>query len=513
MALAPKVELRQGQSLVMTPALQQAIKLLQFTNVELAAFLEEELERNPLLERNESETGEAADTPYANDDDGGNGAEPTVPDSAELATGENGPGDDAPLDIDEAALYDDSPSEQFADPAYDGGAAQFGSSRGGNSDFDDGTYNAERAGVAGGVSLKDHLLSQIAVDIADPVDRLIGASLVDLLDEAGYLTGDLAAVAERVGCAVERVETTLARVQQFDPVGVFARSLAECLALQLKDRGRFDPAMEAFLANLELVARRDIEALTAACGVDADDIRDMLAEIRTLNPKPGLAFDTETAQPIVPDVLVRLRPDGSWYVELNSDTLPRVLVNRAYHARVAGAAQRRPGDKAFLTQQFHAANWLVKSLDQRARTILKVASEIVTQQDGFLRFGIEYLRPLNLKDIAQVIEMHESTVSRVTANKFVATPRGVYPLRYFFTSAIASSAGGESHSAEAVRHRIRDLIERESAIDILSDDQIVITLKTQGIDIARRTVAKYREAMHIPSSVIRRRLKKQSATA
>jgi RNA polymerase sigma-54 factor len=225
-----------------------------------------------------------------------------------------------------------------------------------------------------------------------------------------------------------------------------------------------------------------------------------------LNPKPGLMFGSTMVQPIVPDVFVRPAPDGTWQVELNSDTLPKVLINQRYYAQVSGTT-RNEKEKAYLADCLQTATWLVRALDQRAKTILKVSSEIVRQQDGFFAKGVQYLRPLNLKAVADAISMHESTVSRVTANKYMATSRGIFELKYFFTSAIAAADGGEAHSAEAVRHRIRQLIDGESTGNVLSDDTIVEKLHDAGIDIARRTVAKYREAMRIPSSVQRRREK------
>jgi RNA polymerase sigma-54 factor len=304
---------------------------------------------------------------------------------------------------------------------------------------------------------------------------------------------------------VARTEATLDKLQRFDPPGIFARNLAECLALQLKERDRYDPAMQALIAHLPLLAQRDAAALMRICGVDAEDLADMVAEIKALNPKPGLAFDPVTADPVVPDVFLRAQPDGSWLVELNSDTLPRVLINNRYYAEVSGAARNKK-EREYLSERYQSASWLVKALHQRATTILKVAREIVRQQEGFLRHGVQYLRPLVLRDIAQAIGMHESTVSRVTANKYIATPRGTFELKYFFTSAIAASNGGMALSAEAVRFRIKSLIDQESK-DVLSDDKIVEILLKEGVDIARRTVAKYREAMHIPSSVQRRREK------
>ncbi len=356
------------------------------------------------------------------------------------------------------------------------------------------------------MSLRQHLTSQLSLTLNDPVDRLIGVHLIDMVDEAGYLVDDLAPVAALLDCGVERVEAALAKLQQFDPAGIFARSLAECLALQLRDRDRLDPAMQTLLDNLDLVAKRDLGGLMAACGVDADDIADMMAEIRALNPKPALEFDQVAAEPITPDVLMRPQRGGGWIIELNSDTLPRVLVNNHYHTQIRRAARSRE-DKQYISECFQSANWLVKSLHQRATTILKVATEIVRQQDGFFAKGVQYLRPLVLRDIAEAIEMHESTVSRVTSNKYMATPRGIYELKYFFTPAISSSAGGEAHSSVSVRHRVKALIDAESPRQPLSDDKIVALLGKEGIGIARRTVAKYREAMRIPSSVQRRRAK------
>ena len=307
-----------------------------------------------------------------------------------------------------------------------------------------------------------------------------------------------------------QIEAVLGVLQNFDPPGVCARNLAECLTIQLKERDRFDPAMAALIAHLDLVARRDFSALRRLCGVDDADLADMIAEIRRLNPKPGLAFGSAVVQPIVPDVFVRAAQDGSWLVELNSDTLPKVLVNQSYHAKVSKTA-KNDQEKTYLADCLQTATWLIRALDQRAKTILKVSTEIVRQQDAFFAHGVQFLRPLNLKTVADAIGMHESTVSRVTANKYMATSRGIFELKYFFTSSIAASDGGEAHSAEAVRHRIKQLIDAEAAADVLSDDTIVERLREAGIDIARRTVAKYREAMRIPSSVQRRREKQALA--
>ncbi len=492
MALTPRLDLRQTQSLVMTPQLQQAIKLLQLSNMELSTFVEQELEHNPLLERDEGDRAVAAEEAAPVDMAGAAPEEPLV----DVLPGHT---EEAPLDLD----YDNTWNN---DSAADGGEELFGwGGRGGRLDFldDEGDFVQT---LARQVSLRDHLVAQLNMDVADPADRLIGLHLMEMLDEAGYLSGDLAEAAQALGCPLERLEGVLVRLQRLDPPGIFARNLAECLALQLRDKNRLDPAMQALLAHLDMLARRDLAGLLRVCGVDSEDLAEMIAEIRALDPKPALAFDHAVAQPITPDVLMRPMPGGGWLVELNSDTLPRVLVNSRYYAKVVSAARNKE-EKGYLAERFQSANWLVKSLHQRANTILKVATEIVRQQETFFTKGIQYLRPLVLRDIAEAIGMHESTVSRVTANKYMATPRGIYELKYFFTQAIAGSDGGEAHSAEAVRHRIKVLIDNEGPQDILSDDKIVEILKADGIDIARRTVAKYREAMHIPSSVQRRREK------
>jgi RNA polymerase sigma-54 factor len=341
---------------------------------------------------------------------------------------------------------------------------------------------------------------------------MVARELAEWLDEAGYLRADPAEIAGRLGVQPTDVEAVLATCQTFDPPGLFSRDLAECLSLQLRQRDRLDPAMRALIGNLDLLARRDFAALKRLCGVDEEDLIAMLAEIRALDPRPGLAFSGGTAQTIVADVEVRVAPGGGWTVELNADTLPRVLVNQTYFAHVAGRA-RDAQEKEFLSECLNSANWLTRSLDQRARTILKVATEIVRQQDGFLAHGVQHLRPLNLRMVADAIGMHESTVSRVTSGKYMLTPRGIFELRYFFTASIAAADGSDAHSSEAVRDRIRRMIDEEKPVDVLSDDAIVDMLRENGIDIARRTVAKYREGMNIPSSVQRRREKRALAMA
>jgi RNA polymerase sigma-54 factor len=333
---------------------------------------------------------------------------------------------------------------------------------------------------------------------------MIGGVLIDAVDDWGYMRADVREIADRIGAKEEHVLHVLEIMQGFEPVGVMARDIPECLRLQLKDRGRFDPAMEKLLTNLDLLAKSQIERLQIICGVDREDLTDMIAEVRALTPKPGAGFGSAPVQSVAPDVYVKQAPDGTWLVELNTDTMPRVLMNQRYYATVSKSAVR-DADKQFLSECAANASWLVKSLDQRARTILKVAREIVRQQDGFFAHGVAHLRPLNLKTVATAIEMHESTVSRVTSNKYLSCSRGLFELKYFFTASINAADGGEAHSAEAVRYQIKHLIDEETPEEILSDDRIVEILMERGIDIARRTVAKYRESLRIPSSVERKR--------
>ena len=501
MAVHQRLDMRQGQSLVMTPQLQQAIKLLQLSNMELAEFVAEEIERNPLLER-----GENADPAEFEGDAG----EPKKREELALddTSGMNEAREamDAPdADVFEAGTGSDTATTANAQsgPSATTDWSQAGSGRGVSDDFDFiGTLTREK-------NLHEHLHEQLGMSGLSQADRLIGARLVDETDDAGYCKVDLAEIAKILGADTANVAAVLEVCQGFDPTGVMARDLNECLALQLKERDRFDPVMQIFLDNLHLAAKHDIKALSEICGVDKDDVMDMLAELRELRPRPGSEFSSETTIAVAPDVYIRELPNGMFAVELNSETLPRVLMDKAYYAEV-NALPMRDQEKEFISECAANASWLIKSLDQRARTILKVSSEIVRQQDAFFAHGVAHLRPLNLKQVADAIEMHESTVSRVTSNKYMSTPRGLFELKYFFSAAIPSTGGGEAHSAEAVRYRIKQLVEDEGS-KVLSDDKIVEILTEFGIEIARRTVAKYRESLGIPSSVQRRRILRASA--
>ncbi len=510
MALSHRLELRQSQSLVMTPQLQQAIKLLQLSNLELNEFVEGELERNPLLEI-KSNQDDKTPTQFEPEEIKQNIQPERRADADEWmnkSSEHNKVDPSVSLDTRVDDVYPDLQGSDRAGLVDQGWSSLRQNKFSGSSSFENSDYNIESF-VKDNISLHDHLTEQLHLCKFSPAEHMIGAHFIDMVDEQGYLRGSLESVAIQLGTSIEAIEGVLATLQTFEPTGVFARNLSECLRLQLMEQNRFDPAMEAMLENIHLLAAHNFSALKKVCAVSDEDLSDMINEIKRLNPKPGLQFGTTIVQPVVPDVFVRKRNDGSWLVELNSETLPKVLINKSYYTTVSGVA-KSPHDKEYIQDCFQTANWLVKSLDQRARTILKVAEEIVRQQDGFFSYGVEHLRPLNLRAFADAIEMHESTVSRVTSNKYVGTSRGVFELKYFFTSAISSSHSDDMVSSEAVRHHIKQLIDEESADSILSDDKIVSTLKDKGIEIARRTVAKYREAMGIPSSVQRRRQKRMA---
>ncbi len=474
--LSQNLDLKQGQHLVMTPQLQQAIKLLQLNNVELGEFLEEELEKNPLLEKDDG----SQDQPQEN--------------SEEISdTGKD--------DVDKAFETPDSSD-------FDAGSSMMNIGAGGNSSFElaeDGFENR----MASEKSLREHLLNQLNMAFSDDRDRVIGALIIDNLDESGYLREDISVLTERLGCSAARIENLLSKMKQFDPTGVFACDLSECLALQLDEKGALDAPMRALLENISMLGDYDFKNLAEKCGVNDTYLMDMVEEVKCLNPKPASNFEHLVVQTAIPDVLMKRLPKnigGGWRVELNSDTLPKVLINQQYYTQVSQNAASKQ-DKAYMSDKIASANWLVRALDQRAQTILKVASSLVEQQDAFFNYGIEFLKPMILKDIASEIEMHESTVSRVTTNKYIGTPRGIFELKFFFSTGLLSSSGC-SHSSESIKARIKSLIDEEIPTKILSDDKIVDILKTEGIDIARRTVAKYREAMRIGSSVARRKQKK-----
>ncbi|MBY2918680.1 RNA polymerase factor sigma-54 [Rhizobium leguminosarum] len=505
--------LHQTQSFVMSPQRMQSIQLLQMNHFELSQFIAQEVEQNPLLEFQDDnevggECGETQDGEYAHqpEDAGGDDGYDNRDEALSTDWYDNGGSASTSrlndeLDTNYTNVFPDdaAPKRVDAPELVSQWKSMPGSGDGADYDIDD--------FVAGQVSLRDHLAQQIPFALPDMADRLIAQYFVDQLDERGRLQADIVEASERLGTSLAQAERVLATLQSLDPPGVFARSLAECFAIQLRQKDRYDPAMQAVVENLELLARRDFATLKRLCGVDEEDLLDMLDEIRQLNAKPGSNFEAAVSEAIIPDVVVRASSDGGWLVELNPDAMPRPLVNKSYSSLVKKNNEAR----AFLAGYEEKVSWLMRSLDERAKTIMKVASEIVRQQDAFLLHGVDHLRPLNQKTVAEAIEMDESTVSRVTSNKYMLTPRGFFKLKYFFTVSISAVAGGDSHSAEAVRHKIRELTLQETPEVILSDNDIVDMLKKGGVNLARRTVAKYREEMNIASSVQRRREKRALA--
>ena len=511
MALGPRLDLRQTQSLVMTPQLQQAIKLLALSNLEIETFIGEALEANPLLDVGETApaVAEAVELPEE--------VRRTSLESSPVDSliGEGRAADDRPLDIDPTALdRDRDTGDAWSESGSDFDRGDWG----GDSRItmgEDGPSIDERAG--GDETLVEHLEAQIGTATGDVRLAAIARYLIGQLDDAGYLAIPLRDVADDLGLALGEVEAGLALVQTLDPTGVGARSLGECIALQAQEADRYDPAMARMIDNLDLVARGDIARIKRICGVDDEDLADMLAELKGYDPKPGLRFGGGVGAPVTPDILISARADGGWDIALSQATLPRLIVNRSYYVELRGSCTDKPS-KGWLSEKLADANWLIKALDQRQKTILKVAAEIVRQQDGFFRHGVSHLKPLTLRAVAETIGMHESTVSRVTSNKYLQCERGLFELKYFFTSGVArvgaSGEGGDGEgavSAQAVKAAIRSLIEAEDPKAILSDDALVELLRAKGFDLARRTVAKYREAIGLGSSVQRRRQKALAA--
>jgi len=496
--LGPRLDLRQSQSLVMTPQLQQAIKLLALSNLEIETFIGDALAANPLLD-----VGGEPSEPVP--------AEPAVAEarttsletsSVDRLIGEGRAADDRPLDIDPVVAQPDRDTGDGAnlDPSWSSEMRLGGG--------EDGPGIDERGAMA--ATLGEHLEAQIGLVAPDARLQAIARYVIGLLDDAGYLPVPLREVCEDLGIALADGEAALALVQSLDPTGVGARSLSECIALQAREMDRYDPAMARLIDNLDLVARGEFARLRKMCGVDEEDFADMMGELRGYDPKPGLRFGGESGGAVTPDVLVDPSLDGGWKISLNEATLPKLVVNRSYYVELKGTCADK-ASRGWLSEKLADANWLLKALDQRQKTILKVASELVKQQEGFFRHGVSQLKPLTLRTVAEAIGMHESTVSRVTSSKYLHCARGTFELKYFFTSGI-STQGGEGASAEAVKSAIRKLIEAEDAKAILSDDALVDLLKAQGYDLARRTVAKYREAIGLGSSVQRRRQKAIAAT-
>ncbi len=514
MAIGPRLDLRQTQSLVMTPQLRQAIQLLQYSNMETNQFIEDELLKNPLLAHDDNAAPEPEGGPSAFEASPAPLPEPPEEtDTAIFVNSETLPNAaEAPLDIDITNSFD---AGGIADGGFGHGLGNGPGAQAQDDDWDMIDALSDRK-----PNLREHLEQQARLAFSCRADLAIAAALIAGLDAAGRLAEPPATIAAALGLDLDDVEAVRARMMRFDPTGIFACDLRECLEVQLAEKDRLDPAMSALLANLDVLARRDMRGLLDICGVDLEDIAGMIGEIKRLNPKPAAQYEVEPLQPLIPDVLMRPVPIrkgtplpgdaaiSDWLLEINPDTMPRLLIRRGFHARITTSASKET--RAFLSEQMQSASWLVKALESRAQTILRVCAEIVRRQEGFFNHGISHLRPLTLRDIAAEVELHESTVSRVTSNKSIATPRGIFELKFFFTTAL-SGANGNTHSAEAVRHRVQALIFAEKQEMILSDDAVAQILQKEGIDIARRTVAKYREALRIPGSAQRKREKLSAA--
>ena len=500
--ISQKLDIKLGQSLVMTPQLQQAIKMLQMSNQELTDYVLTEIEQNPLLDRADPETGLADGDSYDSIESGRDTADQKNDRDNDDAFAAEEQRDSAQMT--ESESYSGNALDTDYDNVWSGGDAGTG---GNNYNGGDDDNNWLEQAIGESVSLRDKIVEQIQLDVTEPQARLIALMLLEQLDEAGYCKADIAQLAAQLGVDEERVLAVLKKLQSFEPAGIFARDLAECLSLQLYDKGLLTDEMEILVQNLPLLAEKSFGQLEKLCAVSRDELGQMMQAIRQCNPKPGYGLDAAGfAATVIPEIIVKKTGIGTWLVELNQDTLPRVLINERYFTRIKeGTANKKELD--YLQDRYNAANWLVKALHQRATTVLKVATAIVTAQENFFNFGLDFLKPMTLKDIAAAIQMHESTVSRVTTGKYMATPKGVFELKFFFSTALGGTDGGIASSSTAVKNRIKALIDGEDVKKVLSDDQIVTLLKSEGIDIARRTVAKYREAMHIGSSTERRRMK------
>ncbi len=472
------LQLQQGQSLVMTQQLRSSIALLQFSTQELNHFIDAELEKNPLLKRDDGSSSEQVD----------------VKDSTEaLAT-------DSGSTAETLTETLDMPVEGAEDSMrYDG--------------VIDGKYAGQSDDAINRVTetktLHQDILEQLQLQIFSDIEMKITQAVVDMVDANGYLPEDIMQRADMLGVTEATLRNVISNIQQCEPTGVGARNLRECIALQLEENDELDSATQCILDNLELIASGSLTKLKKISGLDEKQIAEKMTLIKSCNPKPGSIYDNTIAQTLIPEVIVRKR-DGEWIVELNHDILPKVLIDQTYSNSLKERVRDKEDGK-IINEHLANASWLVKSLHQRNTTLLNVASEIVQEQQDFFDFGIQYLKPMTLKDIAAKADCHESTVSRITTSKYMNTPRGIFELKYFFSSTLNNANGGEAYSSRSVMHLIKEITDAEKPDAILSDDAIAEQLNAQGIDVARRTVVKYRKLMNIPSSIQRRRAKKNGS--
>jgi len=489
MQLAQQIKMRQSQSLVMTPQLQQAIKLLQMTNLELCQFLENQQSENPFLEidtklnNQEKKIGEQSadikETTSVISDDIKNG-NVVSDDPSSNQDYENR----FETDLNERPKLD-SPSSNSKNVASD--------------DFDD--YISSLANRP--ETLKEHVMKQISLEIKDPTERLIASFLADNIEPTGWLSTDTQVIADETNCPISQVLRVLKKVQKFEPSGIFARNLSECLKIQLEEKSLLTEGMDLLLDNLDLLAKGELKELIKITNFNQDEISKSIVTIRSLNPKPGEAYFFDETIQNAPDVIVSKSNKG-WVVELNKSTLPAVIIDEDYISKM-NSTKNNESSTSFIADSIASARWLKRSVEQRNNTTLTIASAIIAQQEDFLEHGFSHLKPMVLRDIANNVGMHESTVSRVTTGLTMETPRGCFAMKYFFSVSLNSAENGETHAATAVREAIKKLILEEPSKKPLSDEAIASIMKKDGIDLARRTVAKYREIMKIPSSAQRRR--------
>ena len=530
------ISLKQQQTHTITPQLQQAIKLLQLNNIELSEFVNEQLEENPFLETADGDMADerplSEDTPVQADEisdsadntqlddnfvennsiDGVGTERVENPEFDTIGKLETNTGDVDEANIDQHSNVDanemftldaQSNTEQWSSSTGSGTSnTSGGASDGGDLDMISSMTAAEP-------SLYDVLTEQISLAFSHDDDQMhIAYSLLDELEDDGYLRLNIHDFAEDNMFATPLVEKTLARMQTFEPTGIFARNLGECFALQLDEMGDLTPEWSAFLDNLGLIQQGKHKQIMKLAGIDEDQFKTMVKRLKSLDPKPAHQYSNNDTPAVIPDVFLRKMSNGDYRIELNASTLPRVIVNEKFYGTVR-ATQKTDDEKVYYSEQMNTANWLVKAIHQRAVTITKVATAIATRQKDFFDKGVMHLKPMTLKDIADDIEMHESTVSRVTTNKYIYSDKGMFELKYFFSAALSSGDGDVS--AEAIRHQIKDILKNETIDHIYSDEELASILQKGGIDVARRTVAKYREEVGIPSSSKRRKQLKLNA--
>ncbi|MDC1382776.1 RNA polymerase factor sigma-54 [Candidatus Puniceispirillum sp.] len=478
MQLSQSVKLKQKQSLVMTPQLQQAIKLLQLSNLELSQHLQEQVDENPFLEVGETDISDEKPTEI----------ETPIETTSLSELGES------------AALAEDPTEHSDFENRFDQSIVDAPRPTTANAPFE-GDYDA-----ISNVSTKEGfypgLFKQLNLAIDDPKQRLIAGHFVNALESSGWLGMTVDEVADASGSSIEEAFSVLSILQKFEPTGLFAIDLKDCLKLQLLELGAMTDAFGVLLDNLELLGRGEVKRLARLIKGTSNDVLEMLSIIRTLNPKPGEFLGIDHLEMPSPDVIVKRRSNG-WAVELNRSTLPAIVINEDY-ADLVSEKKMDEGAKSYSTNALNNARWLKRAVEQRNSTTLKISAEIIRQQTDFLEKGLDHLKPLSLRDVAQAVGMHESTVSRVTTGLLISTPRGGMPLKSFFSVNIASRAPTGDASAAAVRNMVKRLISEETPGKPLSDEAICKKIANEGIDLARRTVAKYREMMNIPSSSHRR---------